>query len=280
MARRFAALRSVLAWGALLCVVFFFFFPILWLLLASIKSQVETFAIPPPILFIPKVHSYFELLAGGRFGVDFQRYLLNSLITSLGGTTIALFAGSLAGYCYSRFRFKGLKPTAFLLLAVRFLPPISTIIPLYLFVKSAGLYDNLATLALLYAALQAPIVTWMMKAFFDEVPKAVEEAALIDGCSRLGAFFRVALPLAAGGLAAAAIFAFIFNWGDFLLAFIFTSENAKTATVVLYQFRGETGVAWSEMAAGSALCLVPVLVFTWIVEKYLVKGLTLGAVKG
>lgn len=252
-------------------------FPILWLLLTSLKTRLQAFRIPPDWLFVPTLGNYAEILAISEVSHAFR----NSVIVSVGSTALVLLLAVMAGYAYSRFEFRGKRASAFVLLVTRMFPPVVIVPSLFGVVRWAGLYDSRLVLILLYASFTVSFSIWMMKAFFDDIPAHIEEAALVDGYSRLHAFRRVTLPIAAPGIVATAIFTFVLSWNEFFFAFMFTSEDAKTAPV---EFVGiilrETGVEWHLMAAGACLLMLPTLGLSWVIQRYLVKGLGLGAVKG
>jgi multiple sugar transport system permease protein len=252
-------------------------FPIAWLLLTSIKTRTEAFRLPPVWLFTPTLANYREVLAASEVAHSF----VNSLVVSAASTALVLVLAIAGGYAYSRFEFRGKRASAFLLLATRMVPPVIIVPSLFGVLRWAGLYDSLSVLTLLYASFSVSFSTWMMKAFFDEIPAHIEEAALVDGYSRFHAFRRVTLPIAAPGIVATAIFAFILAWNEFLFAFMFTSERAKTAPVTFVSIiLREAGIEWHLMAAGACLLMLPTLLLSGVIQKYFVKGLGVGAVKG
>jgi len=166
-------------------------------------------------------------------------------------------------------------------LSTRMMPAVSVIIPFFLIMRTLGLFDTYLALIIVYVVFNLPLTIWMMRSYFNEIPKDLDEAAMVDGCSRLGAFLRVALPLSAPGLAATAILSFILTWNEFFLAMLLTGREAKTLPVMVTGFIQQTrGIVWGEMSAASTIILIPVIVFTLIVQKHLVRGLTFGAVKG
>jgi multiple sugar transport system permease protein len=252
-------------------------FPIAWLFLTSLKTRIEAFRLPPTWFFVPTLANYQEVLGTSEVLHAFG----NSLLVSVTSTLIVLGLAVTAGYAYSRFEFRGKRASAFFLLGTRMFPPVVIVPSLFSLLRWLGLYDSLTVLSLLYASFTVSFSIWMMKAFFDEIPPHVEEAALVDGYSRPQAFRRVTLPLAAPGIVATAIFTFILAWNEFLFAFMFTSERAKTAPVEFVAIiLRETGVEWHLMAAGACLLMLPTLLLSGIIQKYFIKGLGLGAVKG
>ncbi len=274
---RLGAIYAVLVAGALVNV-----FPIAWTFLTSIKPAQETFALPPVLLFTPTLESYDLLLVSGQqaMAVDMRGLARNSLIVSLGATVVTMAASILAAYGLSRFRFKGRRAIAFVIIATRMLPPIATAVPLFLLLNSLRLVDTQIGLITAYTALNLPFAVWMLRGFFDEIPVDLDHAAMIDGCSRFGALVRVILPLVAPGVAATAVFSFLLAWNDFALALILTNSNAKTLPLVVMSFITEEGVAWGPMSAAATLILMPPVLFVILAHRHLARGLTMGAVKG
>ena len=207
-------------------------------------------------------------------------YAVNSLIVASVNTAICLIVGSMAAFSLARYKFKGSRNIAFWILSIRMMPPVAAIIPIYILMKKLQLLDTPWCLIITYFTMNLPFVVWMMKGFFEEIPREIEESALIDGCSDFGIFIRIALPLAAPGLAATAILVFIFSWNEFIFALILTGTKAVTLPVGIIGFMKETGINWGYMTAGGVLALIPAIIFVILVQKHLVKGLTMGALKG
>jgi multiple sugar transport system permease protein len=250
-------------------------FPPVVLFLTSIKTELDALSFPPKWIFKPTLENYTEIFEFSPF----TGYLLNSLIVASFNTGVVLVLGSLAAYSLARFRFKGADSIAFWILSIRMMPPVAAIIPLYIVMKNLRLLDTPWSLVIIYLTFNLPFAVWMMKSFFQEIPREIEENALVDGCSVFGAFRTIALPLAAPGLAATGILTFIFSWNEFLFALILTGSKAVTLPVGITGYIKETGINWGYMTAGGALALIPVIVFTILVQKHLVKGLTMGALK-
>lgn len=251
--------------------------PILWIVLTSFKHRVDILASTPRLVFEPQVESYARLLL--HQGSTILRNLQNSAIVALLTTAAVLVLATLAAYAFSRYRFRGRYGLLLGLLATRLLPPITTVIPLFLLWNRWRLVDTHLGLILIYSALNIPLAVWMMKAFLDGVPAELEQAAMIDGCSRLGALGRVTLPLAAPGLAATAVFVFVLAWNEFMFAFIFTSVQAKTMPVIIAQGLGELQVEWTDIATLGTVVMLPTLLLTFLAQRHLVQGLTAGALK-
>ncbi|OFV87884.1 MAG: hypothetical protein A3J75_03915 [Acidobacteria bacterium RBG_16_68_9] len=251
--------------------------PIAWLVLTSFKNRVDVLASPPRFLFTPQVESYARLLL--HQGSTILGNLQNSIVVAMATTVVVVLLSTLAAFAFSRYEFRGRHALFLGLLATRLLPPITTVIPLFLLWNQWKLVDTHLGLILIYSGLNAPLAVWMIKAFLDGVPVELEQAAMIDGCSRPGALRRVTLPLAAPGLAATAVFVFVLAWNEFMFAFIFTSVHAKTMPVIIAQGLGELQVEWTDIATLGTVVMLPTVVLTFLAQKHLVQGLTAGALK-
>ncbi len=249
--------------------------PIVLIVLTSFKTRVAALESSPFALFQPTLTNYVHIFAE----YSFAHFAKNSLIASLASTLIALALGSLAAYGLARYRFRGRGGLAYWILSLRMAPAIASVIPLFIMLRQVHLIDNLAGLILVYIGANLPLVIWMMKGFFEDLPVDMEESALIDGASRLGACVRIALPLVAPGLAATAILTFIFTWNEFLFALILTGRNAQTLPVAVTLFVRETGIDWGYMTAAASLMMLPMVICTLFVRRGLTRGLTLGAIK-
>lgn len=250
-------------------------FPPVVLFLTSIKTELDGLSFPPKWIFKPTLENYTEIFEFSPFA----RYLLNSFIVASLNTGVVLVLGSFAAYSLARFRFKGADDIAFWILSVRMMPPVAAIIPIYIIMRNLRLLDTPWSLVITYLTFNLPFAVWMMRSFFREIPREIEESALVDGCSIFRSFRSIALPLAAPGLAATGILTFIFSWNEFLFALILTGSKAVTLPVGITGYMKETGINWGYMTAGGALALIPVIVFTILAQKHLVKGLTMGALK-
>jgi multiple sugar transport system permease protein len=272
--------KALTAWGLNLLFVLVFIwilFPIFWIMLTSLKTRIETFSIPPVWWFTPTFEHYKILFTISTFLKSFA----NSAIIALLSTVIIVFFSTLTGYAYSRFDFPWKRASAFFLLAVRMFPPVVIVPSMFGISRWFKIYDNHFLIVLLYSSFTISFSVWMMKAFFDGVSIELEEAAMVDGYARMKAFRKVVLPLVAPGLVATSIFTFILSWNEFFFAFMFTSEKAKTAPVELVAIvLKETGVEWGIMSAGASLVMLPALIFSWVIQKHLVKGLAVGSIKG
>jgi multiple sugar transport system permease protein len=271
--------RVLTSIGLLLVVIavwMFYLFPIVWLLMMSVKNQVDIFSKVPVIIFRPTLEHYAEQLNDASF----LAALRNSLIVALISVVISMVLGSLAAYSLARFRLNVTTWLAVGLLLARMLPPIVFVVPLFLLYNAVGLRNNLLGLGLVYTAFNVPFVVWLMRSFFEEVPVELEEAVLIDGGSRLRAFWYVTIPLAAAGLAATAVFCAIASWGEFLFALILTGPETSTLPIYLASFITDRTIEWGGVTSTGVLVVVPLVLFGILVQRHLIKGLTLGAMKG
>ncbi len=282
--KRRASLRHVLTSGAkyalVFCAVLVALLPIYWMLTISLKSEVDQFAVPPIWFnFKPVGGHYYETFFIRPFG----RYLLTSTVVALASTALALLIGTLAAYSLARLKLPGKlrEHLSFWIISTRMFPPIVTIIPLFLMMRDMRLLNQIPALVIVYTGFNLPFVIWMMRSFFEELPKDLEEAAMVDGDSRLGALVRVILPLVTPGLAATAIFCLIICWNEFLFALILTQTDASMTLPVGIAGRvTQYEIKWGAMSAAGVVAMIPILVFSMIVQRYLVRGLSLGAVKG
>lgn len=252
-------------------------FPIYWTFATAFKSKVDALATPPVWMFRPILDN-FRYITHAR--IAFPRYLLNSIIISLGTTAISLTAGSIAAYSLARYDFRGKENIAFWMLSTRMIPAPAVVLPIYILMRSLRLVDTHLAPILTHTLITLPFVVWVMRGFFEEIPAEIEEAALVDGCSRWGTFLKIVLPLSIPGLIVTALFCIMFSWNEFLFALVLTSTKAKTATVACTEFRGWMETAWGPACAAAAITIVPILLITMFLQRHLVRGLTLGAVKG
>ena len=281
--------------------------PLLWILATGFKSSPDSIAYPPKVVFEPSLEGYVNLfttqmrqspeylqenppttwyeevvhdkgmvIAGpSRFGERF----MNSVIIGFGSTFLSVFLGTLAAYAFSRYRIPLKDDLLFFILSTRMMPPIAIAIPIFLMFRTLGLSDTHAGMILLYTAVNLSLSVWLLKGFIDEIPREYEEAALIDGYTRFQAFYKVVLPQAATGIASTAIFCLIFSWNEYAFAVLLTSGTAQTAPPFIPTIIGVGGQDWPAVAAGATIFLVPVMVFTILLRKHLLRGITFGAVR-
>jgi len=232
--------------------------------------------VPPSFVFNPTNMAYVDAFVART---KFIKYLVNSVIIASMSLGISLLLGLPAAYSFARFKFRGRQDLLFWMLTLRMVPPIVVVLPIYLIWRKLGLLDTWIGVAIVYLTFNVPFTIWMLKSFIQEVPSTLDEAAMVDGCSRIQAFLRVVLPLCAPGLAVTGVFCFIFSWNEFLFALILTSRDAKTLTVGALDFWTNVTVQWNTIAAISTVALIPPMIVSYIFSKYLVKGMTLGAIK-
>lgn len=282
--------------------------PLLWIIATGFKSPPDSIAYPPKIVFQPTLEGYVNLfttqtritegmreslaepetwyeqivrdkdmvIAGpSRYGERF----LNSVIIGFGSTFLSVFLGTLAAYAFSRFKVPIKDDLMFFILSTRMMPPIAVAIPIFLMYRQLGLSDTHVGMILLYTAVNLSLSVWLLKGFIDEIPLEYEEAALIDGYTRFQAFTKVVLPQAATGIASTAIFCLIFAWNEYAFAVLLTSGQAQTAPPFIPTIIGVGGQDWPAVAAGATLFLLPVMIFTIILRKHLLRGITFGAVR-
>jgi multiple sugar transport system permease protein len=249
--------------------------PFLWLLVTSFKTNAEIFHWPPRLVFLPTLDNYRAL-----WTTEFRGSFVNSLVVSVASTFISLVVGVPAAYALSRWSGRSGGTITLWILASRMAPPIAFTIPYFLAYRHLELLDTLEGLVIIYLTFNLSLVIWMMRPFYDQLPRSLEEAAWIDGATMWQGFTRIILPLSGPGLAATAILCFLFAWNDFFFALILTRTEAMTAPVAVVNFMNYEGWEWGRIAAGGTMIMLPVLVFSFVVRRYLVSGLTGGAIKG
>ena len=265
-----------------LTVVYFLFalFPLVWILLLSLKSQDQLFT--TYFAFTPTLDAYREVLGLSQTGgsLPFVRFFFNSLIVSTGAVIVSIVVGVPAAYAFARYAFKGGNDMLFTLLSFRFAPELMVIIPLYVIYQRLGLFDTHLGLIWVYQLITLPLIVWILRSYFQDLTPELEQSALLDGYSRTQAFLKVVVPLVKPGLAAASLLAFIFAWNSFVFPFILTGSNAQTVTVGALSFMGGATPRYNLTAAAALLSLLPPLLLALSIQRYLVRGLTFGAVKG
>lgn len=256
-------------------VALIFVFPVYWTVCTSFKQPLDILVPRPKILFSPTLENYTYL----RESSDFGRYLLNSLIVSVSSTALVCVLGFLAAYSLARHNV-GSGQLAFFILSTRMFPPIAVVIPYFLIFRSLGLIDTKLGLVLCYTMFNLPFAIWLLMGFIRDIPVGLEDAARIDGYTPLQVLWKVVVPLVAPGLAVTAIFCLLFSWNEFLFAFLLTRSMATTATVGVAGFWTQRGILWGPMCAAATIAVAPMLVFALFLQRYIVRGLTFGAVKG
>ncbi len=282
--------------------------PLVWILATSLKSPPDSISYPPKVIFEPSMEGYVNLFTTrsrqteeyienlgpaetwydeivrkrNMVIVGPSRFLdryMNSVVIGFGSTFLAVFLGTLAAYGFSRFKVPLKDDLLFFILSTRMMPPIAVAIPIYLMYRELGLSDTALGMILLYTAVNVSLSVWLLKGFMDEIPREYEEAAVVDGYTRLQAFWKVVLPQARAGIAATAIFCLIFAWNEYAFALLLTSGNAQTAPPFIPIIIGEGGLDWPAVAAGTTLFLLPIVFFTVLLRNQLLRGITFGAVR-
>jgi multiple sugar transport system permease protein len=283
-------------WLALLIAFIFFMFPLYWMLATSLKQRSEVNLLPPTYIpfvdFQPTAINYLAVFTKvselGTVTAEtqpnteisaFPLHLLNSILVAGGATILAVILGTLAAYAFSRFKVKGESDLMFFILSTRMLPPIVVLIPIFLMFTYANLRESYLGITLLYITTGLPFVVWMMKGFFDEIPREYEEAAMTDGYSRIEAIWKIVLPEALPAMLATAVFVLITAWNEFVFVQLLNPSRATTVPPFLYAIIGYGQIEWGRMAATSVVFLLPVVIFTFLVRNHLLRGVTFGAVR-
>lgn len=268
--------RSTLAWRIALLAVLTaaFILPLGWALLTSLKHRKDIFVYPPLFVFEPSLDNYRTVLLQS----DYLRFMGNSILASFTSALLSVAVGVLGAYAFSRFRVRGSRGILMWILSLRMIPPMAVIVPFYLMATRLGVYDSRLGLALVLTTVNLPIVVWLLLGYLRDIPVEVEEAALVDGCSRLRVLTRVTLPLAAPGIVATLILSVILAWNEFPLSLVLTSQHAVTLPVSMLSWDTQRGLLWGQLMASSMMAIAPVVLFTAFVQRYLVRGLTLGAI--
>ncbi len=251
-----------------------FFFPVLWMFLTGFKQEAQASTDPPTFLFTPTFEQYEAILAR-----DFAPYFINSLSASVMSTLFVIVLATPAAYALSLARIPKWRDSLFFFISTRMMPAVAIILPLYLIAKNIGMLDNVTFLALMYTAMNLPIAVWMIRSFLLELPKEVLEASRMDGAGLWTEIRAIILPMIAPGLAATALICFIFAWNEFFFAVSLTATQAATVPVFLVGFITSEGLFWARLSAASTMAALPVILAGWIAQKWLVRGLSLGAVK-
>jgi multiple sugar transport system permease protein len=257
-------------------IAFFSLIPFILVFLTSIKERVIALSMPPVWFFVPTLRNYTDLLTNSVF----LRAVLNSLVISSSSTLIAVVIGVLAGYGFSRFRFRGKGFFTYMILALRMVPSIVFIIPYFVIWRTLRLNDTHLSMILMYLTLCLPLVILMMRSFVIDVPVELEEAAMVDGCSRWQTLRLILVPVLRPGILAAATLAFIALWNDFILALFNTGRNTRTLTVEIYTSLSFYQLDWNKLSTSAVIAVIPAIIFISLTQKYIVRGLTMGAIKG
>jgi multiple sugar transport system permease protein len=270
---RSRALRTAMFWLLLLGTLGALVFPFAWMVMGSFKTQAEFMAYPPRWWFRPTLDNYTNVFVRG----DFLKFTVNSLIIALGSTGLSLVLGVPAAYAIARYRQTGL---GMLLLTARMAPGIAFLIPWFILFSKLRMVDTYPAVMLAHMVVVLPLVIWVLVSFFEDVPRDLEEAGLIDGCTVLGVFRRIALPLARPGIVATAILGIIASWNNFIFSLILAGNSTRTLPVAIFNFVSYDSLNWGGLTAASSIITLPVLAMAFLVQKHIVRGLTFGALKG
>ncbi len=266
---------SKIAWSALAWLVaILFFFPVLWMALEGLKTEVQAASIPPTIFFTPTLTALQEVLSR-----DFPPYLINSATATIGSTLLVLLLGLPAAYALSIRPVKRSRDVLFFFISTRFLPFAASLVPLYILARDLHLLDNIMALVIIYTTINLPLGIWLLRSFMLELPHELIEAARVDGASMRHELINIVLPLITPGIAATSLICLIFAWNEFFYAVNFTTTIAATSPIFLVGFISGRGLFYAKLAAAATLASLPVLLAGWIAQKQLIRGLTMGAVK-
>jgi len=301
-----SAIKGIVA----IIIAFIMLIPVIWMGMTAFKSLSDAVSVPPKVFFTPTVEGFVNLFTQQRQLSDeevteyqqrtdlnwaeqlvlqrqkaiigqsqFAGQLLNSLIIAGASTIFSVIFAVLSAYAFSRFEIPGKDDLLFFILSQRMLPAVVVTVPIFLMYRQLGLYDTHIGMIFLYTSFNLSFAVWLLKGFIDEIPKEYEEAALVDGYTRLQAFRKVVLPQAVTGIAATTVFSLIFSWNEYAFALMLTSDRARTAPPSIPLILGTGGIEWSTIAAGSMLFLIPVVIVTFILRKHLLRGVTFGAIR-
>ena len=272
-----AALRRIALWSAAGILLAVWAFPVIWGLLTSFKTERDVLAYPPVWLFEPTLDNYREVLFGTS---SILPNLGSSVIVATASTLLTMLIAVPAAYALARLRFPGRKTSGFYVLATQMLPPVGLIIPYYLVLQKIGMLDSYSGLTAIYLTFSLPFAVWLMVSYFEDVPLEMEEAALLDRAGRLRALWYVILPQVRGGIAVTTVFVFLNAWNEFLFAVVLGGNRVRPVTVAMFNFISVEQTQWARLAAGAMLAMAPVILIGLAAQRHIVKGLTVGAVKG
>jgi multiple sugar transport system permease protein len=250
--------------------------PVLWMLLTSFKPDTLVSAIPPAWVYVPTLANYAALFATS----DFQRYLANTLVVATVTSALATVIGFLSAYSFTRFKYRGSSFLPLFYLVIRMVPRITLVLPFYVIFTQLHLINTRTALIVSYTTFALPFGIWMMIGFLQDLPIDLEEAAAVDGCDRWQILSKIVIPLAAPGLATTAIFAFLLGWNEFLLALILAGPDSRTLPVLVAGFETDRGILWGQFSAAAISIMLPVVAVALVLQRHIVRGLTMGAVKG
>ncbi|GGO84440.1 mannitol ABC transporter permease [Marinobacterium nitratireducens] len=264
-------LIATLAWLVALAI----FFPIFWMILTSFKTEIDAFATPPQLFFTPTLENYVHIDERS----DYFHFAWNSVVISFGSTLAGMLLAVPAAYSMAFFETKRTKSTLLWMLSTKMLPPVGVLVPIYLLFKDAGLLDTKTGLVIIYTLINLPIMVWMVYTYFKEIPKDILEAARLDGATPAQEIYRVLLPIGKGGLASTVLLSLILCWNEAFWSLNLTASSAAPLTAMVASYSSPEGLFWAKLSAVSTLACAPILIFGWLSQKQLVRGLSFGAVK-
>lgn len=270
-------LRTVTLLAITVIFLFSWAFPILWSVLNSLKTDRDALAYPPKLFFDPTLEAYRDVLFGSGSIIP---NLISSMIISVGTTVVTMLLAIPAAYALARIRFRGKKFTGFYILATQMLPPVGIIIPYYIILRNVGWLDSYQGIILIYLSFSLPFAIWLLVSYFEDIPYEMEEAAYLDGASRFRTLWRIIIPQVRGGIAVTIVFVFLNAWNEFLFAVVLSGNTVRPVTIAMFNFVSVEQTLWAKLAAVSVLAMLPVVVLGIVAQKHIVKGLTVGAVKG
>jgi len=270
-------LRKAFITAAAAVILVVWSFPVLWALLTSFKTERDVLAYPPKLIFAPTLANYTDVLFGSA---SLLPNLWSSFIVASFATALAMLIAVPAAYALARLEFPAKHGTGFYVLATQMLPPVGLIIPYYLALQKLAALDTYSGLVVIYLTFSLPFAIWLMVSYFEDVPREMEEAALLDRAGRLRALWHVILPQVRGGIAVTTIFVFLNAWNEFLFAVVLGGNRVRTVTVAMFNFISVEQTLWAKLAAGAVLAMAPVILLGLLAQRHIVKGLTVGAVKG
>lgn len=276
---------DILTYAALTAWLLFVLFPLYWIFTMSLKQPNEVFSYPPKFFnFEPTLDNYLSVIGvipplPGSIQSDFLKYFSNSLMLAGGAIVITVILGTTAAYGLARFEFAGREPLALLIVAVRLVPLMTILLPLYIIYQRLGLYNTYPGLMLAYLYIGFPFYTWLIRGYIAGVPREIEEAAVLDGCSTLKALYYVVFPVIMPGIVSAALLVFIYMWNNFVFALILSGANWSPVPVGIFNYTGYSQTSYTSVAAASVISVVPVIIIGIFIQKYIVQGLSAGAVK-
>jgi multiple sugar transport system permease protein len=248
-------------------------FPLYWIFITALKTPIQAMARPPLFLFTPTFANFAKVIGNP----DIWSYFLSSLIVAAGSSLLAIAIGAPTAYVLARYAFRGRGDYGFWLLSTRMTPPVAMLIPFFVLYHQLGLLDTHLGLILAHVTLNLSIVVWLLRGFFSELPREIEEAAALDGDTYFQVFWRITLPLAKPGLISVGILIFLLSWNEFLFALVLGDTTVRTVPVGLYGFIGYQTIAWAELSASASLLIIPVIIFILVFQRHLIRGLTMGA---